>query len=237
MKIVAATCSQHHLADDALFDPLSNGLPAGLLASPALVCVRRGMVYIPIVNVGTQDVVLYPCTVLDTLSHAHIVSSSTGLEERKVSATTMTVGSSLQDKIAPTDLSALAEQEQHQVRALLQKYTGVFSTHEGDIGCTNLISHDIPLVDEIPVCQRYSHIPPSEYKAAKAHIHQLLDIQVIRESSSPFASPIVLVKKKDVSLWLCVDYLLLNSKTSKDAFPLPRIEDLGSAMPQVLSRD
>lgn len=226
MKVVTATCSQHFL-EDALFEPLSTGLPAGLLASPALVRVNRGVVHIPIVNVGSQDVVLYPRTVLGTLSQAHLVSSPVGLEERGVDATvsSQSVGRSVRDQIAAVDLKALAEQEQCQIRSLLQKYSGVFSAHEGDIGCTKLISHDIPLMDDVPVRQRYRRIPPSEYEAAKAHIHQLLEAQVIRESSSPFASPIVLVKKKDGSLRLCVDYRLLNSKTRKDAFPLPRIEE------------
>ena len=49
--------------------------------------------------------------------------------------------------------------------------------------------------------------------------------QVIRESSSPYASPIVLVKKKDGSLRMRVDYRLLNGETRKDAFPLPRIDE------------
>lgn len=48
---------------------------------------------------------------------------------------------------------------------------------------------------------------------------------MIRESCSPSASPIVLVKKKDGSLRMCVDYHQLNSKTRKDVFPLPRIEE------------
>lgn len=73
-----------------------------------------------------------------------------------------------------------------------------------DLGCTNLISHDIPLLDDVPVRQRYRHIPPSEYEAVKAHINQLLESQVIRESSSPYASPIVLVWKKDGTLRMCV---------------------------------
>lgn len=59
----------------------------------------------------------------------------------------------------------------------------------------------------------------------KEHIHQLLEAQVIRESSSPYASPIVLVKKRDGTLRMCVDYRQLNCKTWKDAFPLPRIEE------------
>lgn len=52
----------------------------------------------------------------------------------------------------------------------------------------------------------------------KAHINQFLESQVIRESSSPYASPIVLVRKKDGTLHMCFDYRPLNSKTQKDAF-------------------
>lgn len=75
------------------------------------------------------------------------------------------------------------------MRSVLQQYTPVFSAHEGDLGCTNLISHDIALVDNVPVRQRYRRIPPSEYEVVKEHINQLLSSQVIQESSSPFASP------------------------------------------------
>ncbi len=93
------------------------------------------------------------------------------------------------------------------------------------MGCTTLISHEIPLTDEVPIRQMYRRIPPAEYDAVKAHINQLLESQVIRESCSPYASPIVLVKKKDGALRLCVDYRQLNRKTRKDAFPLPQIEE------------
>lgn len=123
------------------------------------------------------------------------------------------------------DLSSLSADQQSQVRSLLGQYTSVFSAHDGDLGCTNLISHDIPLVDDIPVRQHYRRIPPSDYEVVKEHINQLLSSQVIQESSSPYASPIVLVRKKDGSLRMCVDYRQLNSKTRKDAFPLPRIEE------------
>lgn len=229
MKLVAATCSQQHSGDEALFEPLSAGLPAGLLASPALVQLTRGTVYIPIVNVGVNDVVLYPRTVLGMLSHAHVVSLPAGVTEidghTSATVSSQSVTSSEQGNFNTVDLSTLSEQDQHRVRSLLQKHSSVFSAHEGDLGCTNLISHDIPLIDETPVRQRYRRIPPSEYDTVKAHIRQLLENQVIRESSSPFASPIVLVKKKDGTLRLCVDYRLLNSKTRKDAFPLPRIEE------------
>lgn len=90
---------------------------------------------------------------------------------------------------------------------------------------TNFISHDIPLLDDVPVRQKYHRVPLSEYEEVKNHINQPLEAQVIRESSSPYASPIVFVWKSDGSLRLCVHYHLLNRKTRKDAFPLPRIEE------------
>lgn len=85
MKIIAATYSPHHPAD-ALFEPLSNGLPACLLASPAMIRVNRDIAYFPIVNIRVQDVVLYPRTILGTLSHASLISLPPGLKERKVTA-------------------------------------------------------------------------------------------------------------------------------------------------------
>ncbi|KAK7898384.1 hypothetical protein WMY93_019237 [Mugilogobius chulae] len=159
---------------------------------------------------------------LGALSKAEVVSLPAGVTEvASVTATVSsqtTVGAEL-DRVDSVDLSALDEEEQVEVRTLLHKYRTVFSTHDGDLGCTNLVTHEIPLLDDVPIRQRYRRIPPSEYEAVKAHINQLLDAQVIRESSSPYASPIVLVRKKDGGLRLCVDYRLLNCKTRKDAFP------------------
>lgn len=65
----------------------------------------------------------------------------------------------------------------------------------------------------------------SQFEAVKVHIKQLLDSQVITESCSPYATPIVLVTKKEGSLRMFVDYGQLNSRTHKDAYPLPRIEE------------
>lgn len=126
--------------------------------------------------------------------------------------------------ILSLDLSTLTTDDQVWVRSLLCDYQSVFSAHDGDLGCTTLIAHEIPLLDETPICQRHRRIPPSEYDAVKAHIQQLLESKVIRDSCSPFASPIVRVRKKDSTIRLCVDYRLLNAKTRKDSFPLPCIE-------------
>lgn len=193
-----------------------------------------GTAFIPVTNVGLTEAILPPRSQLGTLCQVEIVSQSDGStslledlgEEKCVTMATQSMETNpLKTAIDAIDLSALTIQDQDRVRALLRDYQSVFSSHDGDLGCTNLLTHEIPLLDETPVRQRYRRIPPSEYESVKAHIQHLLDSQVIRESCSPFASPIVVVRKKDSSIRLCVDYSLLNSKTRKDAFPLPRIEE------------
>lgn len=57
-------------------------------------------------------------------------------------------------------------------------------------------------------------------------ILEMVDCGIVRESNSPYASPIVIVQKKSVEKRLCVDYRALNSKTRRDYYPLPRIDDL-----------
>ena len=63
-----------------------------------------------------------------------------------------------------------------------------------------------------------------------AQVQQMLSSGVIRTSNSPWASPVVMVKKKDGSLRFCVDFRQLNAATVKDAHPIPRIDDLLNAL-------
>lgn len=236
VKLVAATCSPQFCdAPAVLLEPASGSLPSGLLVSPALVQVEQGTAFIPVVNVGFTRATIYPRQSLGLLVHATIEGLPVGISEDQPETEAVVAGmqvpngevrpKSVREQIQALDLSGLVEAEQEQIRAFLLKHESVFSAFEGHLGCTNLISHDIPLLDDQPVRQRYRRLPPSDYDAVKAHLRQLLDSQVIRESSSPYASPIVIVRKKCGGLRMCVDYRQLNSRTRKDAFPLPRIEE------------
>lgn len=68
------------------------------------------------------------------------------------------------------------------------------------------------------------------YDEVRSHLRQLLDIGIIRPSHSPYTSNVVLVRKKDGNLRLCVDYRQLNQLTKKDSYALPRVEDLLDCM-------
>ena len=85
------------------------------------------------------------------------------------------------------------------------------------LGKTSLVQHDIKLDDMTPFKERYCRIPPHQYEEVKKHLQEMLDIGVICRSTSPWASPVVLVCKKDGSLRFCTDLRKLNNRTIKDA--------------------
>lgn len=177
MKFVASPCSGQFSGQCILFERPKAGLHAGLLASPCLVQVIQGTVYIPMVNVGTTEVLLYPRTGLGTLGVDQVISLPAGvMEETMVAAVSfLTATPSVLAMVEALNLSALTEQEQTRVTSLLHKYYSVFSAHDGDLGCAHLLSHDIPLLNEMPVRQKFQHIPSSNYGVVKTHIHQLLE--------------------------------------------------------------
>ncbi|RXN39345.1 Transposon Ty3-I Gag-Pol poly [Labeo rohita] len=133
------------------------------------------------------------------------------------------------------DLSAAAVEGEEQLtllRDLLRRNADVFSKHSMDYGHTTTVQHEIPLVDSKPFRLPYRKIPPSQYQEVRKAISQMEEAGVIRPSKSPYASPIVVVSKKDGTLRICVDYRKLNSCSTRDAFPLPRIEDALEALGQ-----
>ena len=92
-------------------------------------------------------------------------------------------------------------------------------------------SRDIDFtIDLIPGAGLVSMAPyrmaPAELAELKKQIKELLEKQFIRPSASPWGAPVLLVKKKDGSSQLCVDYRQLNKLTIKNKYPLPRIDDL-----------
>ena len=122
------------------------------------------------------------------------------------------------------DIDANAEQVQ-QLRQLLMTNSSAFSIGDHDLGFTRLVQHRIELTNDIPFRQRHRRIPPSMYQELKSHLQNLLDQKVIRKSHSPWCSNVVLARKKDQSLRLCIDYRQLNNRTVKDAYALPRLEE------------
>jgi hypothetical protein len=74
-----------------------------------------------------------------------------------------------------------------------------------------------------PVSRRSYRMPPNELAELKKQLQDLLEKGFIRPSSSPWGYPAIFVKKKDQTLWMCMDYRPLNEVTIKNKYPLPQI--------------
>ena len=111
------------------------------------------------------------------------------------------------------------------VEQVLKKWQNIFSNGPTDLGCTNLVEHEIKLKDETPFKEAYRRIPPSLIQELREQLREMLDIGAIRNSKSPFSSNDVIDLKKDGRIRFCIDYWKLNQRTVTDAYAIPRIDD------------
>ncbi|RXN13805.1 Retrovirus-related Pol polyprotein from transposon 412 [Labeo rohita] len=126
--------------------------------------------------------------------------------------------------------SPLSSDWKERISNLLNSMPEVFSLHDLDYGCTGQVKHQIRLADETPFKHRARPIHPRDIDAVRRHLQELTAAGIIRESESPFSSPIVVVRKKDGSVRLCIDFRKLNSQTIRDAYALPNLEEVFSVL-------
>ncbi len=116
------------------------------------------------------------------------------------------------------------------LKQLLIKHSHVFARDDNDLGFTHIVEHDINTGDSPAIRQPPRRIPMSQQEDCDKEIQSMLKKGIIEPGTSPWSSPIVLVRKKDGSLRFCVDYRRLNSVTKFDAYPLPRIDETLDAL-------
>ena len=106
-----------------------------------------------------------------------------------------------------------------------KEFPDVF-TPTSAIGCNSAVAMNIRLSDHTPVRKAPYRAPLHKRREIENQVQDLLARGIIRPSTSPWASPVTLVPKKDGGTRMCVDYRQLNSQTQMDAYPLPRIQDV-----------
>ena len=113
--------------------------------------------------------------------------------------------SKILEKLELTGIESWTEQQQCSVKKLLEEYQHLFALNLKELGKTSLVQHEIRLSSNTPFKERYRRIPPHQYEEVRKHLQEMLDIRAICRSTSPWASPVVLVRKKDGSLWFCIN--------------------------------
>lgn len=119
----------------------------------------------------------------------------------------------------------VTKEQKDKLLELLNRYRNSFAFDMQELGMTQISEMSIRLNDDTPVTYKPYRLPFSERAVVREMVGELLANSIIRESQSAYASPIVLVRKKNNEYRLCVDYRALNKKTIKDSYPMPVIDD------------
>ena len=117
----------------------------------------------------------------------------------------------------------LSVSEKQSIAELLKSYSSTLSSKPGS---TDILCHQVLTTDDIPARQRPYRVPESMQNVVKSELDSMLANDIIEPANSPYASPIVLVRKADNTWRFCVDYRHLNAKTVFDATPMPRVDEL-----------
>lgn len=225
-----------------LYEPLEDSTTLEQLSvGDGLLGIRKGrwpLVNVPISNHTRHEIILPKRTSLGSIQH---VSKVIEIGKAETQQTEVAQASKVRAEVSkvttpetlpsepwkpPVDLSHLDPEQQQIVEKMLNEESAAFAHDINDIGCIPSLHMPIRLKDDIPIQKAYASIPKPLYKEVKEYIQELLLKGWIVKSQSPYAAPIVCVRKKDGSLRLCIDYRLLNKKTVPDKHPLPRIQDL-----------
>ena len=129
-----------------------------------------------------------------------------GTTQSKETAADVTLGKQLNDE------------QKIQLQELIKRHEHIFPDMPGD---ANVIEHEVKLTSDEPMRSKAYVIPYNVRESLKGDVQAMLNMCVIRESKSPYASPLVIVRKKDGTNRICVDFRKLNRLTVFHPTPIP----------------
>ena len=177
-------------------------------------------------NVSAKAITIPSQTVVGLLQQARMVpSDKTSKLQDSQGPTGGKEGSWHLDQLHLEGLDSWTAEQQQSAKNMLVESADVFPKNDLDLGKCNILKHAIKITDPQAFKERYWRIPPHLYEEVKNHLQEMVEVGAIRRSFSPWAGAVVLVRKKDGGLRFCNDLCKLNTRTIKDGYLLPRIED------------
>jgi hypothetical protein len=232
---------QPRLPDDTtlVLSPKENVYRTKHIATPyCIVTTRDNCVWLPITNFlcGSQsicagfqivdcDVINVKDAVVGTLTtdapgvvnKCEFETSKLDLQATKTSTHNLRIAKMIDSGLHGTELDQLTH--------MLAEFN-CFDSQAPTLTQATNVMHQINVGDATPIRQTWSYRSSAQERSVmRDEVSDMLLKNVIEKSSSPWASPVVLVKKKDNSWRFCIDFRRLNAVTKKDVYPLPRIDD------------
>ena len=231
----AETLPLSSTSDFGIVYKLENGTQSVLIAN-TLVSLKNETLPVRIMNSSNDEILIKKGTVLGKIEEVINILplSDEEVDSDKIcSQNCLRVNNLRAKKQMPEHLKELFDKSAGQLtveqasrlRDLLTENSDLFANSPSDLGKTNVVEHTIDTGTAKPIKQAARRPPRTLAGKEDEIIQEQLKAGVIRESTSPWASPMVYVMKKDGTIRPCVDYRKLNENTPKDAYPLPRIDD------------
>ena len=199
----------------------------GLCIAGALLPPRSHNIPTRVINTSTRSVRLEEG---EPLSEVTVLRQADVLDQECEATTTSTPDEDWIATLVNGTHSSVTVKEKIRLGQILRRYSDCFSQSEFDLGRANGVRHRIDTGTNRPVKQPLRRHPFLHTEEIDRQVKGMLEQGVIEPSNSPWASNVVIVKKKDNSLRFCVDYRRLNDVTIKDSYPLPRISDCLDAL-------
>ena len=235
-KMVRVKVEGHIHEQMSLFTPapLEDGL---MMADSAVDLSDSSCVVLVVQNSSTTPIKMKKGCILGEVVPVTEYSSSEVKDEDTESPTGATVCSMMPTADSSEDretlllqqlnlkIDHLSFEERKQLKDLICNYAEVFALNASELGTTDVVQHTTNTGDHPPIKQPLRRTPFALQVKVDELVQEMLSQGVIEQSRSPWASPVVLVSKKDGGLRYCIDYRQLNRVTKLDEFPLPRIDD------------
>ncbi|KAG1043320.1 hypothetical protein G6F43_011674 [Rhizopus delemar] len=153
------------------------------------------------------------------------------LEEDQTEHDTTDNESLEQETYSKLEIGKVGNDIAKKLKKLIHKFKAIFDWNNDTIGCTQLLNHKIVIEENTqPISHRPYRLSPIESDYLQKELEKYCKLGVIAPSNSPWAAPVILVKKKNGEYRMVIDYRKLNAITKKDSYPLPRIDDLLDAL-------
>jgi len=205
-------------------------LHPGVLAASTLLPDRHHDIAVRVVNTTTEPQVLRGDTCLGDLSRVDVAAEAVQPVPGPVQTqptVTVSVENEVIDPIPElmeTLPDEITESQRQAIRQLFERYEDVMSKSDLDVGETHLIEHRVQTGAHPPIRQPLRRHPTAFNDAVDEHIDDLLRHGIIEPCQGPWASNVVIVRRKNGKIRCCCDYRGLNACTYNDSYPLPNIE-------------
>ena len=158
--------------------------------------------------------------------HSHFYTAVWLAVAIKMSTTTVTIPppgpTRTSGRAWPTLERNLSPKQRSDVESLWRQYSTVINEKPGR---TSVAEHRISTAEAQPIRLPPYRIPHAYREIVRTELEEMERESIISRSASEWTAPIVLVKKKDGTLRMCIDYRRLNSISNMDAYPMPRVDD------------